>query len=78
MITAPLPSPLPLLVDWAMSTPAGHSAFLMPQVNAALGEILNEWGRFLRSPDSTYTLTEDPTTGWLGATALALMFPGEW
>ena len=58
-----------------MNTTAGFAAFLMPKVNLALADILNEWARYLRSADSTYALSEDASTGWFGEYALAAMFP---
>lgn len=66
-------APLNALLDRAMATPAGYAAFLMPEVNARLKTVLDEWGRFLRSPDSRHTLTDDPRTGWFGADATKAM-----
>ena len=58
--------------DWSMGTAAGHTAFLNERVNAAFKEVLNAWGRFLSSSESTYVLSETPT-GWFGAAALKAM-----
>jgi phosphatidylserine decarboxylase len=37
--------------------------------------MLDEWARFLGSPDSRYVLSDDPRTGWFGADAMKKM-PG--
>ena len=58
-----------------MGTPAGAIVFLNPEVNKQLKKILNEWGIFLRSPDSRYVLSNDPVKGWFGTNALKAM-PG--
>jgi len=65
--------PINAIFDWSMGTPAGMAAFLNERVNAQLKKVLNAWGRFLSSRDSTYVLSEDPRRGWLGADALQAM-----
>jgi phosphatidylserine decarboxylase len=67
--------PINALLDWPMGTEAGTTAFLNPKVNMHLKAILNEWAKFLRSPDSRYVLNDDPKTGWFGRDAKAAM-PG--
>ena len=71
--------PINAIFDWPMGTAAGFSAFLNERVNAQLKVVLNEWGRYLSSHDSTYVLNQDPHRGWLGADAQKVMpnFPDE-
>ena len=61
--------PVNSVLDWSMGTAAGMAAFLNERVNAHLKQVLNAWGRFLRSPDSAYVLSEHPRKGWFGADA---------
>lgn len=65
--------PINALLDWSMGTEGGVAFFLDDKVNRQLQKILNEWGRFLRSRDSLYVLTDDQETGWLGKHAMAAM-----
>ncbi len=64
--------PINTVFDWSMGTAAGHTAFLNERVNAALKEVLNAWGRFLSSSESTYVLSEN-SVGWFGKSALKAM-----
>lgn len=68
-------SPFTAVIDAAMGTPAGFTAFLHARVNEHLRAILNEWGRFLRTADSCSVLNDDPEHGWFGESAMAEM-PG--
>ncbi len=61
--------PINAILDWAMGTQAGTAVFLNDKVNRQLKLILNEWGRFLTSPESCAVLNDDPKTGWFGAAA---------
>ena len=65
--------PINAIVNWAMGTPAGASAFLNEKVNRQLKKILNQWAVFLRSPDSRRVLNDDPKSGWFGRDARAAM-----
>jgi phosphatidylserine decarboxylase len=65
--------PINAILDWPMGTGAGAAAFLHKTVNQQLHLVLDEWARFLRSPDSCYVLSEDPRHGWFGADAKAAM-----
>src|ERR1700722_4736053 len=56
-----------------MGTAAGMAAFLNSKVNMQLKQVLNGWGRFLRSSDSAHVLGDDPRKGGFGADALAAM-----
>ncbi|KAK3348360.1 Phophatidylserine decarboxylase-domain-containing protein [Neurospora tetraspora] len=57
--------PLAAIFDYASSTPSGHAAFLDPDVNRMLKKILNEWGKYLKSPDSVSVLGNH-RAGWFG------------
>ncbi len=46
--------------DYAMGTPAGHAAFLDPDVNRMLKKVLNEWGKFLKVSQSVTVLLTGP------------------
>jgi phosphatidylserine decarboxylase len=65
--------PINTIFDWPMGTAAGMAAFLNERVNAQLKKILNAWGRFLSSAESTYVLNEHPHKGWFGADARKAM-----
>ena len=65
--------PINTILDWSMGTAAGFAAFLNERVNAKLKQVLNAWGRYLSSSDSTYVLSEEPRRGWFGADALRVM-----
>jgi len=65
--------PINTIFDWPMGTAAGAAAFLNERVNAQLKKVLNAWGRFLSSPESTYVLSEHPHKGWFGADARRAM-----
>jgi phosphatidylserine decarboxylase len=65
--------PINAILDWPMGTSGGFAAFLNDRVNAQLKKILNEWARFLDSPNSCYVLDADPTSGWFGRDAQAAM-----
>ncbi|KAL1884152.1 hypothetical protein VTK73DRAFT_6821 [Phialemonium thermophilum] len=59
--------PMCAIFDYAMGTPSGHAAFLDPDVNRMLKRVLNEWGKFLQSPESADVLG-DHKSGWFGET----------
>jgi phosphatidylserine decarboxylase len=65
--------PINTIFDWSMGTAAGMAAFLNERVNAELKKVLNAWGRFLSSSDSTYVLSDHPQKGWFGADARKAM-----
>ena len=60
------------ILDYPMATKAGYVAFMDPRVNQKLRDILDYWGKFLQSPDSTYLLNRSQE-GWLGDEALKSM-----
>ena len=62
--------PINAILDWSMGTEAGYAAFLDEKVNAHLRVILDEWGRFLKSPASCAVLNDDPRKGWFGEDAI--------
>ncbi|KAK3487161.1 Phophatidylserine decarboxylase-domain-containing protein [Neurospora crassa] len=57
--------PLAAMFDYASATPSGHAAFLDPDVNRMLKKILNEWGKYLTSPESASVL-DNHSAGWFG------------
>ncbi|KAB5536196.1 Phophatidylserine decarboxylase-domain-containing protein [Coniochaeta sp. 2T2.1] len=57
--------PLCAVFDYAMGTPSGHAAFLDPDVNKMLKKVLNEWGKFLTTPESAKVLSNH-RAGWVG------------
>ncbi|CAG9994067.1 unnamed protein product [Clonostachys byssicola] len=57
--------PMCAILDYPMGTPSGHAAFLDPDVNRMLKKVLNEWGKFLQTPESASVL-ENHKTGWFG------------
>ncbi|ROV86775.1 hypothetical protein VSDG_10205 [Cytospora chrysosperma] len=60
--------PINALLDWPMGTFSGYEFFLQPEVNAALKEVLNSWGKFLVNPGSKASLD-----GWLSETGQKLI-----
>ena len=65
--------PFNAILDWSMATVGGWAAFVDRKVNAHIKALLDEWGRFLRSPESTSVLSDDPKHGWFGADAKKAM-----
>ncbi|KAI4129225.1 MAG: hypothetical protein LQ338_002337 [Usnochroma carphineum] len=65
--------PINALLAWPMATSSGVAAFLDDKVNAHIRDILDAWASFLKSPESTYVLSDDSEHGWFGSMALALM-----
>ncbi|GAO17220.1 hypothetical protein UVI_02057420 [Ustilaginoidea virens] len=64
--------PFCAIFDYPMATPSGHAAFLDPDVNRALKKVLNEWGEYLKTPESAAALG-DHSVGWFGKTGLSDM-----
>lgn len=61
--------PMCAIFDYPMATPSGHAAFLDPEVNKMLKKVLNEWGKYLLTPESAEVLG-DHNTGWFGQTGI--------
>ncbi|KAH0497659.1 hypothetical protein TgHK011_004948 [Trichoderma gracile] len=59
--------PFCAILDYPMGTASGHAAFLDPEVNKAIKKVLNEWGKYLESPESAEALG-DHKLGWFGET----------
>ncbi|KAJ3567913.1 hypothetical protein NPX13_g6600 [Xylaria arbuscula] len=57
-------TPMVSVFDYVMATPSGHAAFLDPDVNKMLKKILNEWGKFLKSPESAELALSTEASGW--------------
>jgi phosphatidylserine decarboxylase len=66
--------PINALLDWSMGTTSGFAAFLRDDVNAHFQTVLDEWARFLGSPDSVGVLV-DEDWGWLGDKAFKSLAP---
>jgi phosphatidylserine decarboxylase len=64
--------PINAILDRAMGTHAGFAAFLNDRVNRQFKKMLNEWGLFLKSPDSAGVLN-GTDSGWFGPRAMAKM-----
>ncbi|KAF7587813.1 hypothetical protein BBP40_006694 [Aspergillus hancockii] len=64
--------PIAALLRDYLGTPNGLAAFLDPEVNAIFKKVLDAWGDFLRSPESTATL-DDPLKGWFSNSALTAL-----
>ncbi|XP_065919748.1 uncharacterized protein [Dysidea avara] len=62
--------PITVILTKPMETIGGYAAFLNPNVNSHIKDILNTWGRYLQSPASCYILNTDK---WLSAKALEKM-----
>ena len=65
--------PFNAILDWSMATTGGWAGFIDKKVNVYLKAILDEWGTFLKSKESTYVLSDDPKSGWFGADAKKAM-----
>ncbi|KAI1474381.1 Phophatidylserine decarboxylase-domain-containing protein [Daldinia eschscholtzii] len=55
--------PMVGIFDYVMATPSGHAAFLDPEVNKMMKKVLNEWGKFLKTPKSAEVLASHKQ-GW--------------
>ncbi|KAH8685338.1 Phophatidylserine decarboxylase-domain-containing protein [Ilyonectria robusta] len=62
--------PMCAVFDYEMGTPSGHAAFLDPDVNRMMKKLLNEWGKYLQTPESASVLGDD-RLGWFGKTGMA-------
>ncbi|KAF2153306.1 hypothetical protein K461DRAFT_138683 [Myriangium duriaei CBS 260.36] len=60
--------PLNAILDRPLGTKAGFAAFIRPDVNAAFGQILKYWAKFLMSQESASTVTT-AEGGWLSTKA---------
>lgn len=65
--------PINAILDWPMATSAGTVVFLNEKLNRQLKIVLNEWAKFLDSPNSRYVLSDDPHHGWFGHDAQEAM-----
>ena len=65
--------PFNAILDWSMATEGGWAGFINSKVNCHIKAILDQWGRFLKSSDSTYVLNADPRSGWFGEDAKKAM-----
>ena len=65
--------PINAILDWPMGTTGGYAAFLNDSVNQQLKKVLDTWGKFLKSEESRYVLSDHPQKGWLGGDAKKAM-----
>lgn len=61
--------PINAVLDYSRGTRAGYVLFNDPRVNAKMKGILDYWGRYLQSEDSSYVLNTSDK-GWLSSYAL--------
>lgn len=61
--------PILAILNWPMATEAGKSLFLNKKINDQFKKILDEWGKYLSSAESTTVLTTEPD-GWLSPDAI--------
>lgn len=62
-------TPINAVLDYPMGTRTGYVLFNDPRVNAKMKNILDYWGRYLQSEDSSYVLNTSDK-GWLSPYAL--------
>ena len=62
-------TPINAVLDYPMGTRAGYFLFNDPRVNAKIKNILDYWGRYLQSEDSSYVLNTSDKR-WLSPYAL--------
>ena len=63
--------PINAILNWSMATPGGFAAFLNDKVNLKFKNVLNHWGVYLKSAESTYVLNDKD--GWFSPEALAAL-----
>ncbi|KAF2174040.1 hypothetical protein M409DRAFT_62213 [Zasmidium cellare ATCC 36951] len=63
-----LAAPIVTILDYPMQTPAGYAAFLEPEVNRVMQNILNGWSSFLTSSQSARVLNSEQ--GWFSPSGL--------
>jgi len=73
--------PFTLLLEWPLSTRSGLAASLNKELNVKLGNILNEWGRYLADPskNSKDVIINQPdlSSSWLSTSARNIMQGGD-
>ncbi|TSO25399.1 phosphatidylserine decarboxylase family protein [Lactobacillus sp. LL6] len=65
-------TPINAVLDYPMGTKAGYVVFNNPKVNEKMKGILDYWGKYLQSSDSSYVLNTSKN-GWLSPYALQEM-----
>ncbi|KAJ7451652.1 phosphatidylserine decarboxylase [Mycena latifolia] len=71
-IGQPIGVPMLNILDLLSNTAAAYDLFRRPAFNVAMKNLLNSWGAYLQTPDSTKTLTNTPG-GWFSDEALAAL-----
>lgn len=69
--SAPVATPLNVMLEWPMCMPSGYAVFRDPAFNAQLRRVLSTWASFLSGPRSRTWLVEDEPQGWFSKAALA-------
>ncbi|KAF7337683.1 Phosphatidylserine decarboxylase [Mycena sanguinolenta] len=68
----PIGPPIYMILNGAMNTQGGWTAFLNNELNAQFKRVFDVWAEFLDSPDSRYVLTSEPG-GWFSSSALTAL-----
>ncbi|GIJ92458.1 hypothetical protein Asppvi_011440 [Aspergillus pseudoviridinutans] len=63
-------APILGILQYVIPTVSGYAAFIDPEVNSMIKKILDAWGEFLSSAESTAVLNTS-STGWFSPPALA-------
>jgi phosphatidylserine decarboxylase len=72
IVKEPVGVPIYSLLGALGNTRAGHDLFRKPAFNAAVKKLLDSWGKYLTTPASTKTLT-DNEDGWFSSDSLAVL-----
>ncbi|KAJ8082044.1 hypothetical protein AAF712_006092 [Marasmius tenuissimus] len=71
----PVGVPIYLMFDLLINTSAGSKLFQNHQFNVAIGALLNTWGEYLTTPDSSRTLNTSPQ-GWFSPESVTMLESG--
>lgn len=71
-VAEPVGVPIYLLFDLLSNTSAAYDLFRMEEFNKALKELLCSWGEYLKTDDSSKTLTNKPD-GWFSDAAIDIL-----
>jgi phosphatidylserine decarboxylase len=71
-IGKPVGVPIYIIFDLLSNTAAAYDLFRRPAFNIAMKDLLNSWAAYLRTPDSSKTLT-DSAGGWFSEMGLAAL-----
>lgn len=71
----PIGVPIYLLMDLLSNTGAAYDLFRVTEFNKAMKELLNDWGGYLKTIDSSKTLTDGPN-GWFSQLSIKQLEAG--